>query len=108
MDLDPVYLIVGIVITAVAYHRMYGRKPPPEVALLPPPPKVQTMSLSSGYRSVAQIGPSVEVITGLIPRCTVCGSSDVAVIMPLSNYAGDPWSLAECGPCRGRVYAHAS
>jgi hypothetical protein len=103
-ETDPLIIGLAILATIVAlvWHyrtqQPYHARPRP---MVPRPPSVRVLSLPA---------PKVdgEVIIGLVPRCTACGSSDVTVITPLSNYAGDPWSLADCGPCRSRVYAHAS
>ena len=106
---DPIPLAIGIVITAWFYWREYPptrrTKHEPETPAISGPPPQNIRSISEGNLSLR---PTQEVITGLVPRCTVCGSSNVTVIAPLSNYYGDPWSLADCVPCRGRVYAHAS
>jgi hypothetical protein len=109
MDWDPIFLAFGIAVVAWFYWREYpptrGTKDEPETPAISGPPPQNIRSIGEGNLSVSL---TYEVITGLVPRCTVCGSSNVTVITPMTNQAGDPWSLADCVPCRGRVYAHAS
>ena len=98
VEADPLIIILAIIATIVAVawhyrtHQPYHARPRPKVE--PPLPRL----------SASQTIPAPP------PKniCSVCGGFNLSLVTPLSNFAGDPWSLADCADCRTRVYARAT